>query len=205
MSCPAEEVVTPGVVVPRRAHDDDVERRPLDVAVVPTDDDRFRQLALQERQIDVVPEGGTACDQGEHGARLRSPTMSDSSTGRLVAAEFVGTAIVMLGGPGLMIVGGDDIGTLGVALGFGVSIAIAIGVIGAVANPMFSLALWFSRGITGRELFADWVGQFVGGVVRCCADLRPQRHDPVHDRHERVGPRSDRRGRRSRDQPVGVR
>lgn len=90
--------------------------------------------------------------------------MSETSTGRLVAAEFVGTTVVMLGGPGLMIVGGDDIGTLGVAVGFGVSIAIAIGVIGAVANPMFSLALWFSKGVTTRELLSDWVGQFAGAV-----------------------------------------
>ncbi|MDW3214811.1 MAG: aquaporin [Ilumatobacteraceae bacterium] len=90
--------------------------------------------------------------------------MTETTTGRLVAAEFVGTTVVMLGGPGLMIVGGDDIGTLGVAVGFGVSIAIAIGVIGAVANPMFSLALWFSKGVTTRELLSDWVGQFAGAV-----------------------------------------
>jgi aquaporin Z len=90
--------------------------------------------------------------------------MTATPTGRLVAAEFVGTAIVMIGGPGLMVVGGDDIGRVGVALGFGISTAIAIGVIGAVANPMFSLALWFGRGITGRELVADWVGQFLGAV-----------------------------------------
>jgi aquaporin Z len=90
--------------------------------------------------------------------------MSETSTGRLVAAEFVGTTIVMLGGPGLMIVGGDDIGPLGIAIGFGASIAIAIGVIGAVANPMFSLALWFSKGITTREALSDWVGQFLGGI-----------------------------------------
>lgn len=90
--------------------------------------------------------------------------MSETSTGRLVAAEFVGTTVVMLGGPGLMIVGGDEIGTLGVAVGFGVSIALAIGVIGAVANPMFSLALWFSQGVTTRELLSDWLGQFAGAV-----------------------------------------
>lgn len=90
--------------------------------------------------------------------------MTETTTGRLVAAEFVSTTVVMLGGPGLMIVGGDDIGTLGVAVGFGVSIAIAIGVIGAVANPMFSLALWFSKGVTTRELLSDWVGQFAGAV-----------------------------------------
>ena len=90
--------------------------------------------------------------------------MDHISTGRLVAAEFVGTTLVMLGGPGLMIIGADDLGPLGVAVGFGLSIAIAIGVIGAVANPMFSLALWFSRGIDARELFSDWVGQFLGAV-----------------------------------------
>lgn len=90
--------------------------------------------------------------------------MSEPSTGRLVAAEFVGTTILMLGGPGLLILGGDDLGPLAVALGFGVSIAIAIGVIGAVANPMFSLALWFSRGIDGRELLSDWAGQLLGAV-----------------------------------------
>ncbi len=90
--------------------------------------------------------------------------MSESSTGRNVAAEFVGTTIVMLGGPGLIVLGGDDIGPLGVAVGFGLAIAISIGVIGAVANPMFSLALWFSKGITTREALGDWGGQLLGGI-----------------------------------------
>ena len=90
--------------------------------------------------------------------------MSEESTGRLIAAEFVGTTIVLLGGPGLLILGSGSIGPLGVAIGFGLSIAIAIGVIGAVANPMFSLALWFSSNITKRELLADWVGQFLGAA-----------------------------------------
>lgn len=90
--------------------------------------------------------------------------MSETNTGRNVAAEFVGTTIVMLGGPGLAVLGNDDLGTLGIALGFGLATAISIGVIGAVANPMFSVALWFSKGITTRQLLSDWVGQFLGGV-----------------------------------------
>jgi aquaporin Z len=90
--------------------------------------------------------------------------MGTTSTGRLAAAEFVGTTIVMLGGPGLLVLGGDDLGRVGVALGFGLSMAIAIGVIGAVANPMFSLALWFAKAIPSRELIADWVGQFLGAI-----------------------------------------
>jgi aquaporin Z len=90
--------------------------------------------------------------------------MSETSTGRNMAAEFVGTSIVMLGGPGLIVLGGDEIGTLGTAVGFGVAVAISIGVIGAVANPMFSLALWFSKSITIGEAVADWIGQLLGGV-----------------------------------------
>ena len=108
--------------------------------------------------------GAFAGNQGEHLPRLRSPAMSETSTGRNVAAEFVGTSIVMLGGPGLIVLGGDEIGTLGVAIGFGLAVAISIGVIGAVANPMFSLALWFSKGITIGEAVADWIGQLLGAV-----------------------------------------
>lgn len=84
---------------------------------------------------------------------------------RAAGAEAVGTALVVLGGPGLLLFGGPDLGTLGAAVGFGASLAIAIGVLGAVANPMFSLALWFARAITLRDAIGDWIGQFVGGIA----------------------------------------
>jgi aquaporin Z len=90
--------------------------------------------------------------------------MSDLSTVRLIAAEFAGTTVVMLGGPGLMVLGGGSIGTLEAALGFGLAMAIAMGVIGAVANPMFSLALYLARQITPREAVSDWIGQFLGAI-----------------------------------------
>lgn len=91
--------------------------------------------------------------------------MTATPVARLAAAEFVGTIVVMLGGPGLLVMGGDGVGRVEVALGYGLATALAIGVIGAVANPMFSLALWFGRSITSRELFADWIGQLLGAVV----------------------------------------
>jgi len=90
--------------------------------------------------------------------------MADLSTIRLVAAEFAGTTIVMLGGPGLIVLGGESIGTFESAVGFGLAMAIAIGVIGAVANPMLSLALYLARQITPREAIGDWIGQFLGGI-----------------------------------------
>jgi aquaporin Z len=89
--------------------------------------------------------------------------MTDAPVARNVAAEFVGTTIVMVGGPGVMVLGGD-VGRLEVAAGFGLATALAIGVVGAVANPMFSLALWFGRSIGSRELLADWAGQVLGGI-----------------------------------------
>jgi aquaporin Z len=95
---------------------------------------------------------------------VRRPVIEGVSTTRLIAAEFAGTTIVMLGGPGLMVLGGGSIGTLEVALGFGLAMAIAIGVIGAVANPMLSLALYLARQITPREAVSDWIGQFLGAI-----------------------------------------
>ena len=96
---------------------------------------------------------------------MSSSSSTPGATLRAAGAEAMGTALVVLGGPGLMLFGGPDLGTLGVAVGFGASLAIAIGVLGAVANPMFSLALWFARAITLKEAIADWVGQFAGGIA----------------------------------------
>jgi aquaporin Z len=96
--------------------------------------------------------------------RVRDAAIEGVSTTRLIAAEFTGTTIVMLGGPGVMVLGGGSVGTLEAALGFGLALAIAIGVIGAVANPMLSLALYLARQITPREAVSDWIGQFLGGI-----------------------------------------
>ena len=84
---------------------------------------------------------------------------------RNVGGEFIATVILMLAGPGLLVLGPAQIGTLAVAFAFGAATAIAVGVIGAVANPALSLALLAVREISPRELIEDWIGQFLGGVV----------------------------------------
>jgi aquaporin Z len=88
-----------------------------------------------------------------------------SEVGRNVAAELVATTLVVLAGPGLLVLGGEAVGPLEVAVASGIAIALAIGVLGAVANPMFSLALWFARGISGREAIGDLVGQLLGAFL----------------------------------------
>ena len=83
--------------------------------------------------------------------------------------RWLSTTLVVLGGPGLLVFAGPDVGTLGVALGFGVSLAVAIGVLGAVANPMFSLALWLAKAITLKQAIGDWIGQLLGGILGAAA------------------------------------
>jgi aquaporin Z len=89
--------------------------------------------------------------------------MMSPGWGRNVGSEFVGTTIVVLGGPGLIVLG-REVNRLEFAIGFGLATAISIGVIGAVGNPMFSFALWFARGIRGSELLFDWLGQVLGAL-----------------------------------------
>ena len=49
---------------------------------------------------------------------------------RILVAELVGTAILMLGGPGSAILAGDRIDIHGVALAFGLSLLVAAYVVG---------------------------------------------------------------------------
>jgi aquaporin Z len=90
------------------------------------------------------------------------PVDSGASLVRNVATEFVATAFLMLAGPGVLVL--STVGDLGAALAFGIGLAISIGVIGAVANPMLTLALLVVREISVREAFGDWVGQIAGGI-----------------------------------------
>lgn len=94
-----------------------------------------------------------------------SPSTSAVSAGRNVVTELVGTAVLMLAGPGVIVSTEGRADDLAVAVSFGVGLAVAIGVIGAVANPAFTLALLFVREIRIRDALGDWVGQVLGAVV----------------------------------------
>lgn len=87
------------------------------------------------------------------------------SIARNIVTEMFGTSVVMLAGPGAIVLSGGAIGNLAVAISFGAAMAISIGVIGAVANPMFTLALRLVREISVREAIGDWTGQIFGGIL----------------------------------------
>ena len=50
--------------------------------------------------------------------------METQNNGRILVAELVGTAVLMLGGPGVAIFSAEAVGVLGIALGFGFSLLI---------------------------------------------------------------------------------
>ncbi|WP_176694986.1 aquaporin, partial [Lacticaseibacillus rhamnosus] len=99
------------------------------------------------------------------------------SMGKRLAAEFLGTFWLVLGGCGSAVLaatfGGDGnplgIGFLGVALAFGLTVltgAYAFGhVSGAHFNPAVSVGLWAGGRFPARELLPYIVAQVLGGAL----------------------------------------
>jgi aquaporin Z len=84
-------------------------------------------------------------------------------------AEFIGTLTLVLIGCGAVVLAGEHVGQLGIALAFGfaiVAMAYGIGPIsGCHVNPAVSLAVFVAGRMPLTELLAYWVAQFVGALV----------------------------------------
>ena len=88
---------------------------------------------------------------------------------RSVAAEFVGTALLVFLAVGAAVGGIDTMGRLGVAFSFGLvvlALAYAIGPIsGCHVNPAVTLGVLLGKGMTATEAAYYWVAQFAGGIT----------------------------------------
>lgn len=86
-------------------------------------------------------------------------------------AEAIGTFVLVLFGTGTAVLGGgiEGIGTLGIAMAFGLSIvamAYSIGTIsGCHVNPAVSIAMYLNKRISLTELIYYIVGQIVGAFA----------------------------------------
>jgi aquaporin Z len=94
-------------------------------------------------------------------------TAAVTDYGRIFAAEFVGTAVLVLCGPGAAILA-PDIGILGIALAFGFALLIMAYVVGHVTgcniNPAVTLGMVLARKLTLRQAAYYWVAQVLGGI-----------------------------------------
>jgi aquaporin Z len=93
----------------------------------------------------------------------------DRTIARQAGAELVGTAILVFFAVGAAVFGIDKIGALGVALAFGLvllALAYSIGpVSGCHVNPVVTLGVFLSKGISGIEALAYVAAQVVGAIV----------------------------------------
>ncbi len=88
---------------------------------------------------------------------------------RIAVAEAVGTAVLIIGGVGTAVLSGGQVGQLGIAVAFGLSLFAMVYTVGHVSgchvNPAVTLAAWATRRIDGAKVPYYVVGQLVGGVV----------------------------------------
>jgi aquaporin Z len=88
---------------------------------------------------------------------------------RILVAEIVGTAVLMLVGPGSAILAAERIGVFGVALAFGfalLAMAYCIGhVSGCHINPAVTLGILFTKKITAVQAVFYWVAQYAGAAI----------------------------------------
>ncbi|HIY83888.1 aquaporin [Rubneribacter sp.] len=85
------------------------------------------------------------------------------------AAEAFGTFVLTLFGCGSAAIAGATLGTLGIAMAFGLSIVAMAFVIGNVSgchiNPAVSFGLFLDKRLDGKDLIGYWIAQFIGGIV----------------------------------------
>lgn len=88
---------------------------------------------------------------------------------RSVAAEFIGTLLLVFFGVGAAVLAAEYIGTLGIALSFGLvlfAIAYSLGpVSGSHVNPAVTFGMWLAGRIDQRRAIEYWVAQFLGGII----------------------------------------
>jgi aquaporin Z len=101
--------------------------------------------------------------------RPETPSPTGQSNLRIFGAETVGTAVLMLIGPGSAILAADVIGVYGVAFAFGLALLAMAYTIGHVSgchiNPAVTLGFLLSRKISVMAAAYYWVAQLVGAVV----------------------------------------
>jgi aquaporin Z len=88
---------------------------------------------------------------------------------RIFGAEFVGTTVLMVVGPGTAILAADSVGNIGVALAFGfalLAMAYTIGhVSGCHINPAVTLGFLLNRKFSIVTAAYYWVAQLLGAVL----------------------------------------
>ena len=89
--------------------------------------------------------------------------------GRVLAAELVGTAVLLLCGVGAIVLGDSSLGVLGIGLAFGLALLAMMYVLGPVSgchlNPAVTLALLLARRVSRKHALYAVIGQVLGAII----------------------------------------
>lgn len=84
-------------------------------------------------------------------------------------SEFLGTAILVLFGCGTATIAGAYVGTLGIAIAFGLALMVAASIIGEISgchiNPAVSLAMFLLKKISLKDFIGYVIAQILGALV----------------------------------------
>lgn len=98
-----------------------------------------------------------------------STDITPVSSVRIFGAEAVGTAVLVLVGPGTAILAADKVGNVGIALSFGfalLTMAYAIGhVSGCHINPAVTIGFVAAKKLSIQQAVYYWVGQILGALA----------------------------------------
>jgi aquaporin Z len=109
---------------------------------------------------------------------------------RRALAEVVGTFVLVFGGVGSAVIAGEEIGNLGVAFAFGLSLLVMAYAVGPVSgchiNPAVTLGLLVRGKIDTGEAARYWIAQVVGAIAAAAlllviVEARKAGYDPGVD------------------------
>lgn len=92
-----------------------------------------------------------------------------TSLTKKVLAEGVGTLVLVLMGCGSAVLAGAEVGFLGIAFAFGLSVLAMVYAIGHISgchiNPAITISMWSTGKISAGEALGYIVGQVAGGIA----------------------------------------
>jgi aquaporin Z len=98
------------------------------------------------------------------------------SSWKKYAAEFIGTATLVFMGCGSVVIAGEKVGFLGIALAFGLSVLVMVYAIGPISgchiNPAITVAMLTAGKIKAKDAIAYIVAQCLGAILGAAALLQ---------------------------------
>ena len=93
------------------------------------------------------------------------PAASGPSTGAKLAAEAFGTFLLVFGGVGTALVAGSEVGYLGIALAFGLTVVAGAYAWGPISGGHFNPAVTLGLAAAGRFEWKDSIGYIIAQIV----------------------------------------